>query len=163
MTQHNATPFDFAQRMIGEVVEIPGKAHAPFIQWCFESCNGYGSDTPDEVPWCSAFANRVAWIFRLPRSKSAAARSWLLVGTPVALADARVGYDVVILKRGGGGQPGPEVTSGAPGHVAFFAGVDRVDAPSMVSVVGGNQSNGVTVASFPVERVLGVRRLLWAS
>src|SRR5688572_28367883 len=70
----------------------------------------------DDVPWCSAFVNSIAWLLALPRSKSLAARSWLRVGTPIELGDAVRGFDVVILKRGLGPQPGPEITSGAPGH-----------------------------------------------
>ncbi len=150
------TIFEQAQRFVGEVQELRGAEHAPFIQWCFECC-GYGPDTPDETPWCSAFVNRIAWLLRLPRSKSAAARSWLTVGRPVALAEARAENDVVILMRGGGNQPGPEVTSGAPGHVGVFAGYDATTGK--VSVLAGNQANTVTVADFDADRVLGVRRL----
>jgi uncharacterized protein (TIGR02594 family) len=140
------TVFDLAQRFVGEVTEIPGAGHSPFIQWCHESC-GFGPDTPDEVPWCSSFVNRVAWLCRLPRSKSAAARSWLTVGTVVPdVAQAVVG-DIIILSRG------------APpsGHVGFFAGYDS--AAKVIHLLGGNQSNGVTVAEFPVARLLGIRRL----
>ena len=139
------TVYEFAQRFVGEVVEIPGEQHAPFIQWCFECC-GYGPETPDEVPWCSAFVNRIAWLLRLPRSKSAAARSWLEVGVPVALDAAQVG-DVVVLWRG-------DPTSES-GHVGLYAGHDKTS----VQILGGNQSNGVSVAPYPLDRVLGVRRL----
>ena len=74
----------------------------------------------------------------------------------MTLAEAKAEFDVVVLKRGTGNQPGPEVTSGAPGHVGFFAGLER----DRVLVLGGNQSNGVCVQSFPVSDVLGVRRLI---
>lgn len=143
--------FDLAQRFVGEVTERPGDVHAPFIQWCLESC-GFGPETADEVPWCSAFVNRLCWLLRLPRSKSAMARSWLTIGTPVPLSEAAVG-DVVILMRAGNTQ-GPEVLT-APGHVGLFAGMDV----QRVHVLGGNQANGVTVAAFASNQVLGVRRL----
>lgn len=147
------TLFELATRFVGEVKEQPGAvANSNFIQWCLESC-GFDSNTPDETPWCSAWLNRLCWILRLPRTKSAAARSWLGIGTPVVLTTAVPG-DIVILKRGTGEQPGPEVLK-APGHVGLFAGLDG----STVHVLGGNQSDGVTVASFPIARVLGVRRL----
>jgi hypothetical protein len=132
------TPFDLAQRFVGEVAELPGAKHSPFIQWCHESC-GLGSDQPDETPWCSSFVNRIAWMCRLPRSKSAAARSWLGVGTPVQLTAAQHG-DVVILQRGEGPQPGPEVTAGAPGHVGFFAGFD-----SLAAVKPGSPARAVRI------------------
>jgi uncharacterized protein (TIGR02594 family) len=111
-------------------------------------------DSPDETPWCSAFVNGIAWELRLPRSKSARARSWLNVGVPVWINEARPGSDVVVLKRGTGIQPGPEVIE-APGHVGFFAGLQD----SRVLVLGGNQGNQVTIASFHLDRLLGIRRL----
>lgn len=145
-------PYDFVYRLIGEVEEIPGVRHHPFIQWCHESV-GFGPESPDEVPWCSSLVNRVCWIFRLPRSKSAAARSWLKVGTEITLASAEFG-DIIVLKRGSGVQPGPEVLQ-APGHVGFYAGVDG----DSVLVLGGNQGDNVSVARFPKANILGVRRL----
>ena len=147
------TLYQLAERFVGEIVERPGASDHPFIVWCHESCGR--EDAPDEIPWCSAFLNRLAWLLRLPRSKSAAARSWLTVGVPIALAEARVGSDVVILQRGVGIQPGPEVTSGASGHVGLFAGSDG----AWVLILGGNQANGVTIARYRVASVLGVRRL----
>lgn len=144
--------FLFAERLVGEIKELPGSKDHPFIQWC-HLLVGLGPDSPDEVPWCSSCLNLWAWLFRFPRSGSPAARSWLLVGADVALADALPG-DVVIIKRGT--NHGPEVTSGAPGHVFLFAGLH---GSTHVRGLGGNQSNAITVALFPVADVLGVRRL----
>lgn len=106
----------------------------------------------DHVPWCSAFVNFVAWSMRLPRSKSLRARSWLQVGRAVMTPE--IGFDVVVLKRGRGRQPGPSVIK-APGHVGFFAGFEG----ARVLVLGGNQSDSVNIASYPKNRVLGYRRL----
>jgi len=147
------TPFNLAQRFVGEIQEMSAvNADHPFITWAHTLCGLGGAK--DEVPWCSSFLNAVCWMLRLPRSKSAAARSWLLVGTPIPLTEAQAGYDVVILKRGIGAQPGPEVIQ-ASGHVGLFAGLDGTN----VMVLGGNQGNGVSIAQFPSNRVLGVRRL----
>lgn len=151
----NVTAFDLAQRFVG-LTELAGAQHHPLIQWGFTLC-GYGMDTPDEVAWCSAFAQIPPYLLRLPRSKSAAARSWLQIGQPVDLMASVVGFDVVILKRGQGAQPGPEVLQ-APGHVGFFAGWADEGRQSL-RILGGNQSDSVNVQSFPRERVLGVRRL----
>jgi uncharacterized protein (TIGR02594 family) len=147
------TAFDLAQRFVGEVKELPGAAHHPFVQWCHHLV-GLGHDQPDETAWCSSFANGVAWMLRLPRSKSARARSWLAVGTVIPLSFASPGYDVVVLKRGLGAQPGPDVLD-AQGHVGFYAG----HTESLVHVLGGNQANGVTIQAFPIEQLLGIRRL----
>lgn len=154
------TPFDLAQRFVGEIKEIEGEQDHPFIQWCHMLC-GWGPDAADEVPWCSSFVNGIAWLQRLPRSKSARARSWLEIGRAVDEADAAPGFDVVILQRGDGQQPGPEVIK-APGHVGFFAGwsaSDDGDGWNRVMVLGGNQGNAVSVVSYPRERILGIRAL----
>lgn len=148
------TLFNLAQRFVGEVHEVSGVKASPFIAWCHESVAG-GFES-DEVPWCSSFLNRLAWMLRLPRSKSAAARSWLTVGQAAPVAQAQVG-DVVVLKRGPAPQPGPEVLH-APGHVCLFAG--RGSASGTFHAIGGNQSDGVTVAVFKTIDVLGVRRLV---
>ena len=144
--------YTLAMRFMG-LGELEGNANNGFIQWAHSLC-GLDPDTPDETPWCSSFANAIAWILAKPRSGSAAARSWLDVGEPVSLADARLG-DVVIFKRGKDPQPGPEVTRGAPGHVAFFAGMSGGD----VLALGGNQGDKVSIARYPAASVIGVRRI----
>ena len=151
------TAYELAQRYVGTVIERSGDAEHPLIQWWLSLC-GYGLDAKDEVPWCSAFVNGIAWELRLPRSKSAAARSWLKVGTPIvttpdaeALDLAQVGWDIVVLNRGG--SPNPDLSG--PGHVGWFAGAEF---GSMI-ILGGNQSNGVTVARFQASDILGIRRL----
>lgn len=146
----NITLYDLAQRFVG-LRETAGPKDNGFIVWAHSLC---GLDAADEVPWCSAFVNALAWMLRLPRSKSSAARSWLAVGTPIQLTDACPGFDVVIFKRGNGPQPGPDVLK-APGHVALFGALEG----EHVLVCGGNQGDQVSLARFPVADVLGVRRL----
>jgi uncharacterized protein (TIGR02594 family) len=154
MRQIKTSPFELAQRYVGTVLEQPGSSHDhPLIQWWLSLC-GYSLTVHDEVPWCSAIVNGVCYELRLPRSKSAAARSWLGVGEPIALKDAEPGLDVVVIKRGSGDQPGPEVLD-AQGHVGFFAGWDG----QSILILGGNQSNSVSIARFPQASLLGVRRL----
>jgi hypothetical protein len=152
------TLWQIGERLVGEVPERTGGGTHPFIAWCHESTLGQG--TADEVPWCSSFVNRLAWCLRMPRSKSAAARSWLAVGIPVSTGEAIAGAnDVVILKRGTGTQPGPEVLK-APGHVGIFGGYTTTAAGArMVRILGGNQGDNVSVAEFPAEQVLGIRRI----
>lgn len=145
------TCYDIAQRFIG-IREVPGALANPAILAMLKLDEAWPTD--DETPWCSAFANYVAWLLRLPRSKSLAARSWLAIGRPVDLDEAEPENDVVVLARGDGEQPGPEVIR-APGHVGFFAGFESGN----VLLLAGNQGDAVSVARFPAERVLGVRRL----
>lgn len=146
------TLFDLGQRFIGHLQELPGNHDNPYIQWA-HSLSGLGLDTPDEIAWCSSWVNSLAWLLGLPRSKSAAARSWLKVGTPVlTLLEAQVGNDVVILNRGGSTDPNVP----GPGHVGIFAGLQGNDR---VLLLAGNQGNAVSIASFPADRVLGIRRI----
>mgnify|MGYP003575276236 CR=1 FL=1 len=152
MKKIETTAFDQAQRYIG-VREIAGEKDHPLIRWWLSLCSI--QEAHDEIPWCSAFVNGIAWELRLPRSKSAAARSWLQVGAALHIAEAEPGFDVVVLKRGTGGQPGPDVIA-APGHVGFFAGLEH----GQVLVLGGNQGDEVNVSPFPAERILGIRRLV---
>ena len=150
MKKIEITAFDLAQRFIG-VKEISGAASNPQVLAMLQLDTGWPKS--DDVAWCSAFANYIAWLLRLPRSKSLSARSWLQVGTPVDITDAVPGFDVVILKRGTGGQPGPEVIN-APGHVGFFAGLE-----DKILLLGGNQGDAVNISRFPLANILGVRRL----
>lgn len=150
--------YELAKTYVAQVEERPGpKDNHPLIQWGFELC-GLGRNVADEVAWCSAILQVPTYQLRLPRSKSAAARSWLDVGLKIRLEDAEPGFDIVVLKRGPEPQPGPEVTKGAPGHVGIFAGLDQ--ARKLVTLLGGNQSDSFCLADFPTSQVLGVRRLL---
>ena len=145
------TPHALMQRYIG-MKEVPGVASNPQILKMLTLDQKWPKD--DSVPWCGAALNYVCWQLRLPRSKSLMARSWLSVGTPIALKEAKPGYDVIILKRGGPNQPGPTVLN-APGHVGLFSGLEGF----IVYVLAGNQGDSVSVAPFKTSLVLGVRRL----
>ncbi len=137
------TAYDLAQRFVG-VREAAGAASNATILAMLQLDDH--SVVNDETPWCSAFANFICWLLRLPRSKSLAARSWLNVGRPVSLHDARTGFDVVVLSRG---------NNAALGHVGFYAGTYDGD----VMVLGGNQGDSVSIARYPADRVVSVQRL----
>ncbi len=147
----SVTPYDLALRFVG-IREVSGSSANPQILAMLRLDQEWPED--DVVPWCSAFTNYIAWLLRLPRSKSLRARSWLLVGRPVDPDEAEVGFDVVVMTRGGAGQPGPDVID-APGHVGFFAGTEG----TKVLVLGGNQNDSVSVERYAKSRILGMRRL----
>jgi len=151
MNKIELTSYDLAQRFIG-ISEASGPTSNPHVLAMLRLDQEWPEG--DQVPWCSAFMNYIAWLLRLPRSKSLRARSWLMVGKPVSLEEAEIGFDVVILKRGSGNQPGPDVIE-APGHVGFFAGREG----SKILVLGGNQSDSVNLSRYPSSRLLGIRRL----
>ncbi len=149
----DVTAFSLAQRFIG-VKEMDGSMDNAQLMAMLTLDNNWPEH--DEVPWCSAFVNYICHLLRLPRSKSLLARSWLEVGFAIDDDEAAPYYDVVILQRGSGIQPGPEDAT-APGHVGFFAGWSH-DA-NLIEMLGGNQNDSVKVSRYPVERILGIRRL----
>jgi uncharacterized protein (TIGR02594 family) len=153
------TAFSIASRYIG-TRELPGGLDNPHIlAWLMDA--GVAGPTHatelyhDETAYCGAFVAHVAHLLGLAKPiLLARARSWLTFGTPVELAEAKAGFDVVVLQRGDGMQPGPEVLD-APGHVGFYADLND----GQVLLLGANQSNTTGFAPFPRTRVLGVRRL----
>lgn len=138
------SPYHLAARYLG-VEELPGASDHPLIQWWLSLCN-LPLASHDEVPWCSAFVNGIAWELGLMRSKSALARSWLTIGAECRADAARADDTIVVLARG----PAPF------GHVGFFSSV----GPNLVYVLGGNQANRVSVFPFPATAVLGYRTLV---
>ena len=143
--------FDLAERFTG-MKEVGGQVDNPQIMAMLRLDNSWPQN--DEVPWCSGFANYICWLARLPRSKDLRARSWLTVGKGITLDEAVPG-DIIVLQRGSGDQPGPDVLD-APGHVGFYAG----RFGQFIEVLGGNQSDTVKISRYPKTRLLGVRRLL---
>lgn len=143
--------FTVAQRFIG-IKETAGATSTPLVLAMLRLDNGWVED--DQTAWCSAFVNFICFLLGAPRSRSLAARSWLLVGASIPLSDAKVGSDVVVLTRGTGKQPGADVIA-APGHVGFYAGQDATS----VFLLAGNQGDAVSIAPFPKSRILSIRRL----
>jgi len=149
----NVTAYDIAKNFLG-IKEIEGPANNPMVVAMHQVGAGATWISNDEEAWCSSFVGFICFCLGLKRTMSARARSWLFVGEPVELRNAVVGFDVVIVSRGEGEQPGPEYLN-APGHVGFYAGHDG----DFVSLLAGNQGNKVSVANFPIKRILGIRRL----
>lgn len=142
--------FDLAQRFTS-IEEMGGNVDNPQIMAMLRLDMKWPSH--DEVPWCSAFVNYICYLCRHPRSKDLRARSWLNVGVGITLDQAEPG-DVIVIKRGKGEQPGPEVLD-APGHVGFYAG----RSGDLIEILGGNQSDTVKLSRYSSHRLLGVRRI----
>lgn len=98
--------------------------------------------TSDDVPWCSAFVNWVMAQAGVKGTGSAAARSWTEWGQACRPAEGCV----VVLSRG----PGP-----TSGHVGLLVRIEP--KAGRVVLLGGNQGDKVSVAAFPVSRVLAFR------
>lgn len=96
--------------------------------------------TSDEVPWCSAFVNWVIQQAGYRGTGSAAARSWLNWGSTITQPEYGA---ITILSR----------DDPAQGHVGFWVDADD----ERFWLLGGNQGDAVSVASFSPNRVLGYR------
>lgn len=139
------TPYDLARRHLG-TKEIPGSRDNPtIVRWGRLVATWYADD---ETPWCSAFVNAMAIEAGYERSGKLNARSWLNVGEKIDRKFVRPG-DVVIFWRGD--------RNGWEGHVGFV--VSRDAERENVRVLGGNQNNAVTEATFSESMLLGYRRL----
>lgn len=149
---------DSASTFVG-LREIRGGQDNPLIVGMLQTFAGWVND--DETAWCGAFAGFVCQVNGYPtpgpkRIEALRARKWLTVGRPVDIEQAN-GNCVVILKRGTGNQPGPEVLD-ALGHVGFYHDHDA----ERVWLTGGNQENRVSRRAYPRSRILGVRRMVRA-
>jgi uncharacterized protein (TIGR02594 family) len=129
--------FELARSQLG-VKELAGAASNPEVLAYYSEAGV--SQANDSVPWCAAFVGAMLRRSGYKGTGSLMARSYLNWGTKL---DKPQRGCVVIFKRG------------APpaGHVAF---VDEWTA-NAIRCVGGNQSDAVTVASYPRVNVLGYR------
>jgi len=147
--------FRLAERFVG-LSEVSGQVDNPQIVAMLRLDASWPEH--DEVPWCSALVDYVSWLLNVPRAHSLRARSWLRVGRPIDLLEARAENDVVVLSRGANA-PGPD-TLAAPGHVGFFAGLGHDALEPTVWILGGNQNDSVSISEYAQSRILGVRRLV---
>lgn len=126
------------------IQEFPGKNNSSptILGWIKKLIPGA---TEDEINWCSIFCyNMVSEV--LPDADlsmvTAAARSWLGYGYPTT--NPKRG-DIVIFWR--------ESPTSWQGHVAMYVRENN----DYVWVLGGNQSDQVSIAKYSKDRVLGYR------
>lgn len=103
---------------------------------------------PVRIPWCAAFVNAMLKNEGYYYTDSLTARSFLDYG--VATKDPQPG-DIVVLTRG---------RNRWAGHVGFYVQTVEVDGIKYVEVLGGNQGHQVSVSYYPVNRVLGYRKVV---
>jgi uncharacterized protein (TIGR02594 family) len=139
------TPYDFAKALHRYgVKEIPGKPENPLIRAFHYSI---GLVANEDTAWCGSFVGfcHKTTAYELPKGPSAA-RSWLNAGEVVASLDLALPGDVIILWRGS--------KDGWQGHVGFY----ERHTTSLVTLLGGNQGDELSIASFGRDRLLGIRR-----
>lgn len=142
-------PYEWAKKEWAQnIKELPGKEHNPKIIWYHSFTTLRATD--DETPWCSAFMCAAAFMGGgYVGTKSAAAISWESFGLEIPLQEAKIG-DIIIFKRRSNTNPNAR-------HVAFIHANFKV-GEKVVTVLGGNQSNSVSIAKYKAEEIVAVRR-----
>lgn len=120
--------------------ERPGTRENPRIVAFFREV-GHRKVVRDEVPWCAAFCGACLERAGIASTRSLMARSYLAWGE--ALAEPRLGA-IAVFARG---------SDPALGHVGFWLG----ETEDAVVLLGGNQSNKVSVTRYAKSRLLGLR------
>lgn len=136
--------YDVAESHLG-VKEYPAAKHNPTIIEYYKA-SGHSWVQDDETPWCAAFVGAVLAECGMRGTNELNARSYSKWGEAVELSQARKG-DVVVFWRGS--------RDSWKGHVAFFSHHED----GKVYVLGGNQGNKVSVAPYPTDRLLTIRRV----
>jgi len=106
--------------------------------------NGGVNLDPQTTAWCAAYVNATLAQAGIAGTGSNMARSFLQWGQAVTVPQKG---DLVVLSRGD--------PNGPQGHVGFFDGFNE---DGSVRILGGNQSDSVSVSSYPAQQVLGYRR-----
>lgn len=138
-------------KIVGWADEVASVTKTPYSKWAADWYNA------DSIAWCGLFAAVIACraangkTDRLPPKSYLSALAWADFGEPVQwkgreglrLENIWVGDILVFVREGGG-------------HVGICVGVSK-DGKT-VFVLGGNQSDAVTITELKVERLYAVRR-----
>lgn len=124
------------------LAEVPGPKSNPRIEFAIKTSADWLDDDDSVTAWCGCI--RGLWGLETGTGVIPAhfrAKNWLDWGKVVLVANAQKG-DTVVFSRPGGF------------HVALFSKLDG----GKVYVLGGNQSNKVSIAPYPLTSLHGVRR-----
>jgi uncharacterized protein (TIGR02594 family) len=130
--------FQLAARQIGLNERDQNAALQDYL-----STGGVNLD-PATTAWCAAYVNATLAQTGQKGTGSNMARSFLDWGTGVS--DPQKG-DLAVFRRGD--------PNGPYGHVGFFDGYNQ---DGTIRVLGGNQGDGVSIASYSPDDLLGFRR-----
>lgn len=107
---------------------------------------------PVRTEWCAAFINAVLEESNIESNNNHAypltARAFLDWGVKVSKENIEPG-DIVIFPRG---------RQGWQGHVGFYLKTQVVNGVEYYLILGGNQSNKVSIVPYRASRSLGIRR-----
>ena len=125
------------------LTEVPGEQHNLTILNFFQEI-GHQWVTADETAWCSAFLIYLAKRNGIEHSNKLDARSWLSIGANIPNPEPG---DIVIFWR--------KSLADWRGHVGLYMG----HFENTIHCLGGNQNNMVNISEYPINRLLGFRRL----
>lgn len=129
--------------LAARVKEFPGDPDNPrIVEYQRTTSLGSADAANDETSWCSSFVNWCMMKADIRRTKNAMARSWLNWGREI---QSPVPGCVVIFWR--------ISPTSSNGHVGFYTG----ETDTHIILLGGNQSDSVSIAKHPKERVIGYR------
>lgn len=134
----NSSALDIAGSAIGLNETDKAAALNDYLQ------NGGVNLDPQTAAWCAAFVNSTLSQAGMEGTGSNLARSFMEWGNPV---DQPRAGDIAVFSRGD--------PNSWQGHVGFYQGTNP---DGSINVLGGNQSDAVSVASYPANRLLGYRR-----
>ena len=107
---------------------------------------------PVRTEWCAAFVNSVLEESDIESNRShrypLTARAFLDWGQRVSKENIKPG-DIVVFPRG---------NSSWQGHVGFYLKTQIVNGVEYYLILGGNQSNKVSIVTYRSNRALGIRR-----
>ena len=121
--------------------EIKGGHSNHLIIECYKAVDDLGVKETywddSEIPWCSCYVNKKIQDSGGRGTRSGLARSWLHWGRKTLPVEGCI----VVLSRGEGG------------HVGFLHSMNG----EKIFLIGGNQSNNVSLSGFSADRVLSYR------
>jgi|RhiMethySRZTD1v2_1073278.scaffolds.fasta_scaffold1039905_1 uncharacterized protein (TIGR02594 family) len=136
--------FQEARRLIG-LKERVGPGNEPkIIDWAKDAGIAYSSD---DIPWCGLFVAHCVSSTLGEESLPAnplGARQWLRFGAP---CPKPVPGSILVFWR--------DKRTSFKGHVGFYAGQEK--GTGVLHVLGGNQSNSVSIARIAPNRLLEAR------
>jgi len=127
------------------VKEVPGDENNPEIMKYYHE-TGRTWVSSETTPWCDAFADWVVMKAGGKASPGLNARAWLDEGEVSLDFDLKDNY-LAILWRGS--------PSSWTGHVGIPVKRDE----NYIWLLGGNQSNMVRISAYPIDRLLGYRKI----
>lgn len=144
LTPHDPLWLHHARQLLG-TTEAAGTANNPAIlDWARQE-GGWIERfyTADSIPWCGLFVGHCLLEAGIGGPKNPlSALAWADWGEPVPFQEREAGCVLVFTRQGGG-------------HVGFYVGEDADG--SALHVLGGNQSDAVSIARISTARLQAVR------